>query len=227
VSESRSTEELVARLVEDAAPVRRIPALRSQLLRVAGAWLATAAVVALWLGLDPAAPVRRGGVSAGVAGALAIVGFAALAAGLAARIPGRERLAGGAALAAATALVSGVGMLALTGAFGNAHWPAYLLDCSRRALAFALPAGVVALSLALRGAGWRESLAGLGLAVGAAALGALLVHMSCPSEDVWHWLLAHAALPAAGGLMLGLLAVGVLRAAAQRAERRARERTAR
>jgi hypothetical protein len=46
----------------------------------------------------------------------------------------------------------------------------------------------------------------LGVALGATALGGLLVHLTCPSPDPWHWLLAHALAPALGGLALGAAA---------------------
>ena len=48
MSPPRSTERLVAELVDALEPVRPLPALRWQLAALAGAWLFTAAGVAAW-----------------------------------------------------------------------------------------------------------------------------------------------------------------------------------
>lgn len=211
MSVPRASEDLVARLAARLEPVRPVAALHRQVLAVAGVWAASAAAVAAWLGLHPLAVVARGGVSAGLCGALALVGFAGLTLGLASRIPGRERLAlaagGGVALGVGGALALGI---FLPGALADAGPLALCMDCAGRSLLLAVPSGLLAAALALRGAPWRPHAAGLGVAVGAVSLGALLVHLSCPSPSAWHWLVAHALGPLAAGVPIGLLAAWAL-----------------
>jgi hypothetical protein len=211
VTASRSTEELLARLAEDLEPVRPLAPLHRQVLGVAAIWAVSAALVAAWLGLHPLGVLERGGVSATFAWVLALVGFAGLTLGLACRIPGRERLA----LAAAGGVAVGVVVvlavaLVLPGSIAEAGPLAQCVDCVGRSLALAVPSGLLAMVLAVRGAPWRARAAGLGLAIGAISLGALLVHLSCPSPSPWHWLVAHALVPLAAGVPLGLLAAWVL-----------------
>lgn len=202
----RSSEDFIARLARDLEPVRPVAALRQQLLAVAAIWGASALVVAGWLGLHPLAVLGRDALSATLAVVLVGVGLAGVTLGLVCRIPGQERLA----LASAGAVAAGVGIAA-----GIALvWPGVLADsglaqsrvCIGRSLLLALPSGALALRLALRGAPWRAVWSGLGLSVGAVALGGLLVHLSCPSPSAWHWLFAHALAPLAAAVPAGLLA---------------------
>jgi len=211
VSTSRATEALVARLAEDLAPVRLVAPLHRQVLAVTGIWAVSAAVVAVWLGLHPLAVLERGAISATFVWLLALVGFAGLTLGLACRIPGRERLALAAAggVALGVPIVGAVGLL-LPGSIGDADTLAQWMDCVGRSLLLAIPAGLLAMVLALRGAPWRSRTAGLGLATGATSLGALLVHLSCPSPNPWHWLIAHALVPLAAGVPVGILVAWVL-----------------
>ncbi len=225
MSAHRSTEEVVARLVDAIEPVRPVPTVRWQVMRVAKVWVATAAIVALWLGIHPLAVFERAGSSASVAAALALVGFAGLTLGLAIRIPGRERLAGAGALG----IAMGVGILAvlgllLPGFLGDAGALRECMDCARRSLLLAIPSGLIALALALRGAGWRPTITGIGLVIGATSLGALLVHMSCQSLDPWHWLIAHALLPVLAGLTVGVVVAAILDLLARRSARAAAKR---
>jgi hypothetical protein len=146
----------------------------------------------------------RGAISATLAGALALVGASGLALGLAARVPGRERLALGAAIGA---LLGGLAIAAaglavpepVTAALAR-EWTS---DCFVRSLLLAIPSGLLAARFSLRGAPWRPAATGVGLAVGAVALGSLLVHASCPSPSAAHWLAAHALLPLAAGAARG------------------------
>jgi hypothetical protein len=217
VSTSRSTEDLVARLAERLEPVRPVAPLHRQVSGVAAIWAVSGAVVAAWLGLHPLAVLARGGISASLAGVLALVGLAGLTLGLACRIPGRERLvlaaAGGVALGVTVVLAIGLG---LPGSIAEASPLAQCMDCVGRSVLFAVPSGLLATLLARRAAPWRPRLAGLALAIGALSLGALLVHLSCPSPSAWHWLVAHALLPLGSGVPLGLLVAWALRRLGQR-----------
>jgi len=211
---NRSTEEVVARLVGEIEPVRRVPALRWQVIRVAAIWVATAALAAVWMGMHPLVIVHRSGISASIAAALALLGFAGLTLGLALRIPGRERLAS----AAAGGIAAGLGILGAVALMmpGSVVDAASLAQCTGRSLLLAVPSGLVAMAVALRGAGWRPALTGLALATGATSLGALLLHMSCRSQSPWHWLIAHALLPVLAGIPMGILAAWVFDRIAKR-----------
>ncbi len=206
MSTTLTTEALVARLAGDLEPVRAVPPLHRQMLAVTANWAGSAAVVAGWLGLQPLAVLARGGISTTFAWVLALVGFAGLTLGLACRIPGRERLALSAAgaIALGVLVVSAVG-LALPGFVADAGTLGEGLNCVGQSLLLAIPSGLLGMVFALRGAPWRPRVAGLGLTIGAASLGALLVHLSCPSPSPWHWWLAHALVPLAVGVLVGLL----------------------
>jgi hypothetical protein len=210
VSSSRTAEELIARLTEDLDPVRPVAPLHRQVLAVAGIWAASAALVAGWMGVHPLAVLGRGGTSTTLVWVLALVGFAGLTLALACRIPGRERLA----LAAAGGVALGVTVviaapLALLGSVADAGTLAQCMDCVGLSLLLAIPSGLFAMRLALRGAPWRPRTSGLGLAIGATSLGALLVHLSCPSPSPWHWLIAHALVPLSVGVTVGLFVAWV------------------
>jgi hypothetical protein len=206
VTRDRSTDDLVARLAGDLAPVRLIASLRRQLAAVAAIWAVSGAVVAAWLGIHPLSILARGGIAGALVFLLAIVGFAGVTLALAVRIPGRERLAIGAACGVALGITLALAMgiaLAVGGAGGGAAAP--WRACAARSMLFAVPPALLATALASRGAPWRPLVAGPGVAVGALALGALLVHLSCPSPSSWHWLVSHAFVPLAAGAPLGLL----------------------
>jgi hypothetical protein len=225
---TRSTEEVVAQLVDGVEPVRRIAAMRWQLLRVAGIWTATAALAAFWIGIHPLAVFERGARSAGIEIALLSIGFAGLTIALAARIPGRERLAIGASAGIALGLgIIGAAAAGLSGLDARSGFRCQCIGCGGRSLLLAIPTGLLAMRLALQGAGWRPALTGFGIAIGAVALGALLVHVSCPSPDPWHWLLAHVRLPLLAGIPIGTLAAWAFGRAAKRSARATRRRLAR
>lgn len=206
MSSGQSTEQLVARLVDGLEPVERIPPMRWQLLRVAAIWAATVALIAVWMGVHPVAVLERGWISAGIAVALLLVGIAGLTTALAGRIPGCEHLA----IGAAAGIAVGLGIVAtvavsMPGSVADVGTFAQCMDCAGRSFLLAIPSGLIAMALALRGSDWRPALTGLALGTGATSLGALLVHMSCRSENPWHWLVAHALMPVLFGITIGFL----------------------
>jgi hypothetical protein len=225
VTEERTTEDLLSRLGDDLEPVRPIPTLVRQIGSVAAVWVVSALALALFSGMRPWLLFERGASSTLVTLALALVGIGGVGLGLALRIPGRE------AAARATAVCVGLGALVL----GSAAWliaghevgwslVAGCIGCTVESLGLAFPAAIVAFALALRAAPWRRGAAGVGLAIGAAALGALLVHASCASSDPVHWLVAHALLPLACGVPFGLLAAWAFERLEARTLGRARPR---
>ena len=204
MSDERRTEQLVGRLAGGLAPVRPVAALHRQALAVGAAWAATAALAAAWLGVHPLDMMARGALWTRFVLELALIGAAGLVLGLASRIPGRERAAW---LAAG---VAGAGLAGLLGdalALGDGAFATPLVECAgcyAKALILAVPAGVVAGLLARRAAPWRPALAGVAVALGAAAAGGLVVHLGCPSPYPSHWLMGHALAPLATGALVGL-----------------------
>jgi MFS family permease len=213
----RPTADLVADLVGALEPVRPLPALRWQIASLAGTWFVTALAVAAWHGLHPAAVLDRGVSSTGIATGLALLAGSALAAALATRIPGRERAlrtaVGGAVLSLGLLLAVWIGLIGTS--IGTIFHAAEDLRCVGHASLFSAPSGLVAGFLAARGIAWRPVASGFSLAIGAAAAGALLTHLSCLSDSTWHWLFGHAVGPLLVGVVAGsLLAWGFGRAQA-------------
>jgi hypothetical protein len=211
VSGNRPTEQLVDELARALEPVRPLPSLRRQALALAGAWALSAGLAAVWIGVRPHANLGRGSESDVLAAVLALLGASGLAAGVASRVPGRERLA----LAAAALVAAGIGIVAAlclseSGPLVETASFAADLGCIRHALLLGIPTGLLAAALAIRGAPWRSLRAAVALAIGAAAAGALLVHLCCPSLEPRHWLLAHALAPLFAGALAGVAFAQIL-----------------
>ena len=213
----KSPEELIAVLSERLQPVRPVTALRWQLLTVIAVCGASAVAVAGWLGLHPVEVVERGAVSAWLSGALGLLGISGLVLALAARIPGRESLVRVSAGGSTVALAIAAGLcVALREAIHDSGTRQEFFRCSTSALMFAVPVALCAGAWVMRGAPWRPRSTGLALAIGAAAIGGLLVHLSCPSPTPWHWLLAHAFAPLAIGACVGGVLARLLDSGRQR-----------
>jgi negative regulator of sigma F NrsF-like protein len=208
---AESPEELIAALSERLQPVRPVTALRWQISTVLAVCAATAWAVAAWLGLHPIGVVERGAISASLAGALALAGLSSLTLALAARVPGRESLVRASASGAALALAIAAGLcVALRDSVHDFGTPEQLLRCASSALLSAVPVALCASGWAMRGAPWRARSTGFAISIGAAAIGGLLIHFSCPSPMPGHWLLAHALAPLAVGACVGWLLSGLL-----------------
>ncbi len=199
--------ELVHALAQDLEPVRPIPRLRHVALGVLAVWGVAAALGIVWLGVRPEliqTSLLRGG-SAVIFGALGVAGLAGLFGALALGVPGRERLAAsGVALAAlAFALAAAVGTVLLW-----SH-PITDLQVTRRELiciGVALGVGLLpALAMVLflsRAAPFRPLMAVVVAGAGAASLGAVVSHATCPNAAGLHLLVGHALTPAVGVALL-------------------------
>jgi hypothetical protein len=214
------TERLLALLVRDLEPTRRIPRLRAQLAALLGAGGLSMLLVVVYRGLRPdALALLLSGPFGLVAASLLAAALGACAAALASVRPDRDRLArgallcgGGLSLAAATAALCFAGPP--SGAPGAEAARAALV-CSLSGILFALPLSVLAAFLVSIGAPRRLGLNAAVTALGTTAFGALAVHLTCPSPSVWHWVTAHAMAPVLGAVLLA----GPVRALTLRLER--------
>ncbi len=209
---------LIDDLVADAAPVRLVLAPLALALAVIGLWGVEIAALATTSGLAPGLAERIAGVPLyWITGlGLLLAGVIGIHAGGAARIPGSERevqrarwwaggLLGGAMLAALVAHF----------AFDQPAWAGWSQDfkCLRGALVLGVVPGVLLVLLLLRG--WVvEPGPGAVLALmGAAALGAVGVHLVCGITDARHLLSGHLSAPIVGVLVLGVPLATLLRRA--------------
>jgi hypothetical protein len=206
------TRSLIAQLVGDLTPVKPVPPLWLALTLV----LAAAAPVALaawgmqglrngpWLDFsaDPA--------FAGVLIGLAAIAVGGCVAGLASAIPGRGAAAISAAALATSGALLAIGVSAAISLRQSGQPLGLTLadpPCIAWAVVFsALP---VAAGIGLCSRGWaaRPSLTAALTLLGAGAIGALLVHATCPVVEARHLLLGHCSTPlllsAAGAVLLG------------------------
>ena len=186
------TDRLLGALVDDAGPVEPIYPMG----RVAAGMLAI--YVAWWLGSiwllggvrDAAsfAEVVTDGFFVGLVSSIA----GATGAALAAREPGRDRMARG---ALALGLVGVAAMVATfvvrAGGGANGFSLAMETHCLvHAALLGAVPAGVL-LAVALGGWRGRPVVTSLAAATSGAALGCIAVHVTCPAQGAWHVMFGH------------------------------------
>ncbi len=199
---SGRTEPLLNELVRDLKPVHRIPTLRTIGVGVVAAWLVSIAIEWAVRGHAPEfGPVALWG-DPGFLVVLAGLGVAAVGASLGAlagAVPGREdeaRLALGSGLVGlALACAGGVGTLLAGGsanaslAFGDS------VSCLVRASLLGLAPAIIAWAF-LSHTCTRRPYTGAGAsALGAVALGAILVHATCRAENPIHMLLGHSLAP--------------------------------
>ncbi len=203
-----TTDELVRQLTRELRPVRRLPRLRTVLLGTGIAGLVALALVVLVRGVDPARVAGRLGdpVFTGVLLGLLVLGPAAAVAALAASVPGREvarRIATDLACLATGAVLVPVALLVLRDPnFGRDLSGG--LACQGWSLGLGLLPVVPVVVFVSRALPRHPWLTALGAGVAGVAVGALVVHLSCPSRDPAHLLLAHALTPVLGGLLLSL-----------------------
>ena len=208
MSGPEATDELIRRLMRELRPVRRVPRFRTVLLGTAMAGIAALAVAVLARGVDAArvAASLADPVYAGVLAGLLVLGPAASVAALAAAVPGREvarRIAADLACLAAGGVLVPAALLVVRdpdftrGLAGG-------LSCPLWSLGLGLLPVVPVVVFAARALPRHPWLTALGAAVAGVAVGTLVVHLSCPSRDPAHLLLAHAVTPVLGGLLLSL-----------------------
>ncbi|UCE85918.1 MAG: DUF1109 family protein [Deltaproteobacteria bacterium] len=205
------TRRFIRALAADLRPVRPIPRLGSVALGASLVWLAVGLAALAVRGLRPqlwAALTEHPALGAILVG-LALVAVGGIGAGLAAGVPGRDVAVRGSLVAGALGVLLSVGVggvLSMRGGAPLVPAPAVSADvsCLAVALLLSLPPARVALWFVARSAPHRRLLAGLFLATGSVALGAVVVHLSCDGIHPRHLILSHALAPVAGALLLTL-----------------------
>ena len=208
---SENTTQLIGRLAEDLAPVRRIPRLRQAVLGVIALWLVMGALLLALQGVRPGLLEVLAPDSGFV---VILIGLGLIASGgvlaaLATSVPGRETAArvslalglGGVVLA------GGVGAILVLREAGPVPTPCPFANdvaCFAVCCLVSLPPALAVLTFVSRGAPYRPLLAVLAATTGAVALGALLMHVSCPTTSPRHLIVWHALAPLTGALLLTL-----------------------
>ena len=203
----RSTDTLIRELGRGLAPVRPLPRLRSVVM------VALVLAVPGWIwalaragGARPdLLPLATGDlVFASIALGLTLVGAAATVGATALAVPGRaegaRRALAFAALGALLAFGIAPGWLGAAHP-SAAHGPqASDLGCLIRGLGVSLASALATVAFVWRAAPRRVAwTAAIGAAAGT-ALGALSMHVTCPSPEPSHWLFGHAAAPLVAAL---------------------------
>jgi uncharacterized membrane protein len=203
-----ASQRLISRLVEDLEPVRPLPPIRQAFAWILALWAALLGVV-LWskqgeLGVSFLFENR---IYLASFSGLVVAAIGGTTSALAAGIPGRERLEGSGMLLAlvglaAAALACGIGIASL-GALAPASPEGVDAKCfGESALLSLLPAGVI-LGFLVRGWAAKPVRAAWIALLGAGALGALIVHVSCSFLAPRHLLVSHLSVP----VVLALLGV--------------------
>lgn len=200
-----STDRLVRRLAAEGGRVRRIASPERAGLLIVGS---TVLVGAVFLG--PSAVMRgarlvggNGGAELVVLVSLVVAAIGGMTASLSEREPGRE----GHAKLGVAALATGLG-LALLAALaaarmepGSAGSWGDQLRCLVKCIVLALPATTLSLLLLSRAAARRPRLAAISAGAGAAALGAVIVHLACSGAGEPHRLAAQGLAPLVGAVL--------------------------
>ena len=195
-----STERLIEELLEDLAPVRPIPRIRSAFAVILAVWAALLGVVLLTQSSELALiSLARNQIFLASFLGLAMAALGGAVSALAAGVPGRERieLAGLATawlglMAAAIACLAGMWSAGLDMSEAPAGRDGL---CFRHGVYLSLlPAGVI-ISFLVRGwAAHPFRAAGVAL-LGSGALGVLIVHLSCGFIAPKHLLIGHLSVP--------------------------------
>lgn len=215
--DAHTTDRLLGALVDDAGPVQRIYPMGRVMAGVIVAYVAWW-IACVWLlgGMRDAASLAEVVTDGFFVGLVSSVA-GATGAGLAAREPGRERMTRGAlalgmvgvAAMVATFLlrVDGVGDVLRLGAETG---------CLLHAAALGVVPAAVLLGVALGGWRGRPVLTSVTAATSGAALGAIVVHVTCPAQGAWHVMFGHYVFPLATAALVGGAAALIWRHLARR-----------
>ncbi len=211
-----NTKTLIDRLARDLAPVKPIPRLRAALVGIVALWILVGGVALAIRGLpENLAHVLATNVAFDlVLAGLVLTGVGGLVWALAASVPGREGPANWGRFFAFSGVVLGAGLggFAIRGEIAAPSSPfASDMICLGWSGLIALIPGVAAVAYVARAfpthRGWILA-AG---AAGATALGAIIVHLSCPYMGFRHLLFAHALAPAIVAIVVTIPMLAVMR----------------
>jgi hypothetical protein len=200
------TEGLIAKLAADLEPVNPITPIPRTLAGVLGVAACVAAIVFATYGLKPDlwTALMTNLTYAGVLIGLAAATVGGCVGALASVVPGREGLMRLGAALAVSGVLLGVGIAAWMTPWGDARLeePMAQMACIARGTVFAVPPTLAVLALAARGWSGRPGVTvALGL-FGTGAVGALLVHLTCPATEPLHILCMHTSTPIVIALLL-------------------------
>jgi len=206
---SEGTIQLIQKLSRALRPVQRIPRLRHAAGGVVLLWLAAGTLALALRGLRPDLfqQLDPAGAFVVILAGLGLIAFAGVMAALATSVPGRG-------MAVQVSLCVGLAGVMLAGGVGGLlvlreAGPVPVacpfetdLACFTLACLLSLPPALGVLTFISRGSPYRPLIAVLAATTGSVALGALLVHVSCPESNPRHVILAHALAPLGGALLL-------------------------
>jgi hypothetical protein len=208
---SGPAEDRICQLARELEPVRPIPRLRAALATALGLWGAGLAGERLLGGpslrpgsdaawFEPAFLAQLGGL------VLAALGFTLAA--LASAVPGREgalrRGLGAGAIGMLAALVGGLWGLPGSPGVSAGEGFAGLAGCGLRALGLGSASTLLGCIFIARAWVRRPAFAAWLALAGGSTLGAVAVHVTCPSNSALHQLLGHALAPLVAAAALAL-----------------------
>lgn len=204
---TRAAEQQIRELAQNLAPVRPIPPLRAA--AAAAVAMGLAALGVEWLLGGPG--LRHSGTAAwlspsyfAVLAGLVLMASGAIGSALAGAVPGRERSArlgtGTAVLGLTLSIAGGVWGLVHGGELTEDLWAC--LWCIGRALALGLAPMLLVCAFIVYSAVRRLGLGTARALAGGVALGAVAVHLTCPSESPLHWIAAHTLAPVVAVVVL-------------------------
>lgn len=213
-----SSEDRIRELVRDLRPVRAIPPLRAAAAAALAVFLLIVAAGWLLGGLQPRPSTDPAWSDPSYLAALVglgLVAFGALGAALASAVPGRERaLRLGvrlAALGVVTAVAGGIAGLARGDLGFGGEELAACATCMSHALGLGLASSLLACGFIVYAAMRRPNLGAALALTGGVALGAVAVHVTCPSDSALHQLIAHSLAPLGAAALLTLPLAALLR----------------
>lgn len=190
--QTNTTDRLLASLVDDAKPVRRIYPLGRVALGVAVLYVLWWIIGVRWMmgegsGAALAEAMADGFFVGIVTSLVGATGYA-----LAAREPGRERVARVSWVCLAIGVAAAVATFVTRSGDAMGELSLYAeMQCTEHALGFGLLPALGLLFVCLGGWRGRPVVAALAAAVSGVSLGALMVQATCPADGAWHVMLGH------------------------------------
>ena len=209
---SPDTTLLIRGLAGGADAVRRIPPLRYAMFAILAVWLGGGLLFLTVRDLRPdlfQTLLQPASAFMMILSGLALIAVGGVGVALASSVPGREAVTRVSLVLAGVgvSLAAGLGVFLVLRETGSAPLTCPVSDdisCFTFSCLLALPPVLGVLAFVSRGMPLRPGVAVLGAVAGAAALGAVLVHLSCPQLHPRHLILSHALAPLGAALLLAV-----------------------